>query len=483
MHKSFFYLFFLSLAGVLLTAKFGGNDIWRWIGLCAGLAPLCIYHFILYRKKIVSATEVDSIYYFGFLVTVVTLVATALSIGLEKDPLKVSSVLVQFALGLVATGYALFARLHLLTKLNSQAETDVVDSTEKLAKSIEKVAGEFDRAGHHVTAFVDLTQQRMTEMEHKLQLAEHTFESKLNTAALAFNDALAQTAANSLGKTAGVVDEATRQFSSSISSVMEEIGRVQNEAEAISFARAAERIAIFSQSMESSIGSITSKVTSASEGSAAAIAELTASARKTQKLAEQIAQRLGSLGKVETLLSTIEKTATALEEISKTASNTSDSISSLGEKLSQAEEGVRKNLTAPLSSIGLSEVLKNTIGTLGQLEGAASSLLSSISDQTKHFNAFAPELFRQVRGTTGETLSTFDSLNAALISATSGLNSIGGKVSALEELGPAAALAVHQLKALAVSASQSARNVSSSQGYLPSESHGPQQSIAAATIG
>lgn len=479
MHKYFFHLFFVSLAGVLLAAKFSDTSV-QWLGLGAGLAPLIVYHFILFREKTVSATEVDSIYYFGFLVTVVTLVVTALSIGLKGGSLNVSSVLVQFALGLVATGYALFARLHLLTKLNSQ---DVVDATEKLAKSVEKVAGEFDRAGHHVTAFVDLTQQRMTKMERTLQLAENTFESKLNTAALAFNDALAQTAANSLGKTAGVVDEATRQFSSSISSVMDEIGRIQNEAEAISFARAAERIDIFSQSMESSIGSITSKVAAASDDSASAIAELTASARKTQKLTEQIAQRLGSLGKIETLLSTIEKTAIALEEISKTASATSDSISSLGEKLGQAEEEVRKNLTAPLSSIGLSEALKNTIGTLGQLEGAASSLLSSISDQTKYFNAFAPELFRQVRGTTGETLSTFDSLNAALISATSGLNSIGGKVSALEELGPAAALAVHQLKALAVSASQSARNVSSSQGDLPSESHGPQQSIAAATIG
>ena len=280
-----------------------------------------------------------------------------------------------------------------------------------------------------------------------------------------------------------MVKKAVRRFSSAISSVIEEVGRVRSEAEAISFAKAAERIENFSKSMESSISSITSQVTSASEVSAAAIKELTTVTSKTQKITESFTLHLGSLGKMETLLATIENTATALEEISKTATTTSDSISSLGEKIGQAEEEVRKNLTAPLSSVELSEALKNTVGTLGQLEGAAALLLSSINDQTEHFKAYAPELLKQVRGTTGETLRTFDSLNAALISATSGLNSIGGKVSALEEIGPAAALAVHQLKALAVSASQGARNVASSQGGIPGEPHEPQPSIAVGTVG
>jgi hypothetical protein len=556
MHKSFFPLFVLSLAGVLSTAIFGQTHA-RWIGLGAGLLPLVIYHFILLKKKTVSATEVDSIYYFGFLVTVVTLVATALSIGLEEGRLNVSTVLVQFALGLVATGYALFSRLHLLTKLNSQAETDVVDATERLAKSVEKVAEEFDRAGHHVTAFVDLTQQRMVEMERNLQLkyasAASAFEHKLNEAALSFNGALAKTAEESLGKATLVVDEATKRFASAISLVMDEIGRVQVEAEAISFAKAAERIDSFSKAMESSIDSITAKVVSASDASAAAISELTTAAKKTQKLADQIAHNLESLDKLNSLLSTIENARKALSSISDTAANTGTSIASLGEKLRQAEDLVSTNLTAPLSSAGLSEAVKNTVSTLGQLQDAAATILSSINEHSEPLRAYAPELLRQLR-VTGETLHTFDSLagglklsmngfefllkeanatvtttaaaigamegmpaefsfavsrltegltvleaqaaslsrtmverqsplDSALKSATSGLNLVRDQVSSLEELGPAAAMVVRQLKALAVSASKGVRSVESSQAGLSNEMRESPSTIPVGIIG
>jgi hypothetical protein len=441
MHKSFFYLFFISLTGVLITALVGGqSNLWRLTGLVAGLAPLVIYHFILYRKKTVSATEVDSIYYFGFLVTVVMLVAAALSIGLsDQSKLDINKVLVQFSLGLVATGYALFSRLQLLTKLNTQ--TDVLDSTEKLAKSIEKVAGEFDRAGYHVTAFVELTQQRMSEMERGLQMrsevAANAFEKKLNDAALAFNSATE----DSLGKAYGVLDTAIRHFSTAISSVSKDVARIQSESESISFVKTADRIEGFSKSMESTIESITSEVALVSESSVAAISELTASARRTQQLAQEITQSLESLSKLESLLATIEKTTSALEEFSTTTLNTGSAISLLGENIGHADAEIIKQ---PATFVGLGDVVASLAQGLSALETQTASLSKTMTE-------------RQLP------------LDAALLSATSGFNSIGEQVSTLAELGSTTTLVVQQLNAIALAASQAADKISGSQESFSGE--------------
>jgi predicted nucleic acid-binding Zn-ribbon protein len=441
MHKSFFYLFFISLAGVLITALMGTH--WQWVGLAAGLAPLVIYHFILYRKQSVSATEVDSIYYFGFLVTVVMLVAAALSIGLSESKLEIPKVLVQFSLGLVATGYALFSRLQLLTKLNTQI--DVLDSTDKLAMSIERVAGEFDRAGYHVTAFVEVTQQRMTEMEHNFQLrseaAANAFEEKLNASALAFNEATK----DSLGKAYSVLEEAIENFTTAIASVSKDVARIQDESESISFVKAADRIDDFSKAMKSSIESITNEVSSASQSSVTAITELTASAKKTQILAEQIAKSLESLNKLEDLMLTIGNTSSALESISKSALDTGNSISTLGNKINHAEEDLRKHLAAPSIYSGLGEAIASLSQGMAVFESQAASLSKIMEEQHIPFDS-------------------------ALKSATNGLKSIGDQVSSLEEIGPSAIMVVQQLKAIAASASLMSDKISGIKETLPSES-------------
>jgi hypothetical protein len=375
MHKSFFPLFFLSLAGVISTAIFARNN-WMWGGLCAGLAPIVIYHIILRREKNVSATEVDSIYYFGFLVTVVTLVVTALSIGLEKGHLDINSVLVKFALGLIATGYALFARLHLLTKFSSQAENDVVEATENLAKSVEKVAQKFDQAGHHVTAFIEQTEQRM-------QQAANSYQNQLNEAAVAFNKTLADSAAVSLSNTYHTIDTAVHKFSMTISSIMDQSVRIQAEAESISFARAALCIEDFSNEMVASLEFVTAQAIAASESGADAIIELNNVMKKTLKTTESFTFHLEAMAKIETLLSIIKSTTSALEDMSKTAACTSDSISSLGQNIDQSEQAVRQNVTEPLSASGLSEVMGRLTDEFQVVEAQAVSLARMIAQRQK----------------------------------------------------------------------------------------------------
>lgn len=84
-----------------------------WFGL-APVLPLIAYH-ILYlstRRKPLRSDEVDSVYYFGFLITVAALAATAIEIAIAPAG-QLQPVLLKFGAGLFATGYAVIARLHL----------------------------------------------------------------------------------------------------------------------------------------------------------------------------------------------------------------------------------------------------------------------------------------------------------------------------------------------------------------------------------
>lgn len=83
----------------------------------AGLLPLVWYHLGILRPLVSRGAgndAVDSVYYFGFLVTLGALAFGALGTSLAGgSDVDVKQVVGQFALGLIATGYAIVARLHL----------------------------------------------------------------------------------------------------------------------------------------------------------------------------------------------------------------------------------------------------------------------------------------------------------------------------------------------------------------------------------
>lgn len=87
------------------------------------LLPLVAYHFYLagwlaflfQPREIPGDAEIDSVYYIGFLITVMELAASA--VILFRDPAAgAQPILIRFSVGLIATGYAVVARLHLQSK-------------------------------------------------------------------------------------------------------------------------------------------------------------------------------------------------------------------------------------------------------------------------------------------------------------------------------------------------------------------------------
>lgn len=81
-----------------------------------GIGPLVYYHLKILvpaTKHGLSPTGIDSVYYFGFLITVVALAISAIHIASNAEQTSIGTVVLHFGLGLFATGYAVFARMHL----------------------------------------------------------------------------------------------------------------------------------------------------------------------------------------------------------------------------------------------------------------------------------------------------------------------------------------------------------------------------------
>ena len=122
---------FVSLAFVVLLITsffllkiFGGHYIQS---VMAGALPLSLYFLIVFSvRNRISKNQIDTVYYFGFLITILTLGLSAYEFK-SDGVIDISSITKQFSVGLIATGVALIYRLILIS-----TESRVDDSTEEI---------------------------------------------------------------------------------------------------------------------------------------------------------------------------------------------------------------------------------------------------------------------------------------------------------------------------------------------------------------
>jgi ABC-type transporter Mla subunit MlaD len=100
-------------------------------------ASLAVYHRALSRiEGSLTTRDVDSVYYAGFLITLLVLIASVyeLSAVQTSDRELISLIASKFALGLLVTGYGLFARINLQKRLLD--EESMLDGLNRYADSI-----------------------------------------------------------------------------------------------------------------------------------------------------------------------------------------------------------------------------------------------------------------------------------------------------------------------------------------------------------
>jgi len=169
-------------------------DLNPLFAMAGALAPLAYYHLgylTPQAQKGLSHAAIDSVYYFGFLVTVSALGISAVSIANGAAGQDINLVVYQFGVGLIATGYAVLARLH----LNSIARVDDV-SPEALMdryikRSVELVTN-VEMASEQLSAFSTAIVQKTVETA---EAARHTTEQAMLESARLFQDEMRSTLA------------------------------------------------------------------------------------------------------------------------------------------------------------------------------------------------------------------------------------------------------------------------------------------------
>lgn len=179
------------------------------LAMAGAIAPLAYYHLgflVPQAQKGLSHAAIDSVYYFGFLITVSALGVSAMSIANGAVGQDINLVVYQFGVGLIATGYAVIARLHLnsIARVDEASPEALMDRYIK--RSVELVTN-VEMASEQLSAFSTAIVQRTADTA---EAARHTTEKAMLESARLFQDEMRSTltaAKESLTTIRGLVSE------------------------------------------------------------------------------------------------------------------------------------------------------------------------------------------------------------------------------------------------------------------------------------
>lgn len=191
----FAYGLIASLIGLTIAT------VWQWGPFAVfgvGLIPLIAYHIYLGLKvkQNISQNTIDSVYYFGFIVTIMTLglstiwysIPEGTSLGgieiMPKGKKNVLTIAYQFGLGLFATAYALFARMQLMATSERFEENDPAALIDEYVSKV-----------RHVVAQIELSATSFQQFSESIEArTRHAVETSVTDATVAFRDAVVRTA-------------------------------------------------------------------------------------------------------------------------------------------------------------------------------------------------------------------------------------------------------------------------------------------------
>lgn len=124
-------LMILGLSSLCLLVGATAWNVPAWAAVGAAVVPLIIYHIVFLRRKAkegLSQHAIDSVYYFGFLITIFALGLSAVALASRGVEGNLTQIAAQFGCGLLATGYAVFARVD-LTAVSALADGKSYEET------------------------------------------------------------------------------------------------------------------------------------------------------------------------------------------------------------------------------------------------------------------------------------------------------------------------------------------------------------------
>lgn len=174
---------------VILTVALSLVQVNAALIFLGGIAPLVYYFIALLRlsKHGISQTATDSIYYFGFIVTIAALAASVLRVafyGFEGD---LSQIIAQFGVGLLATGLALVFRMVLVAKMESLNAKDLTEQIEEYVLRIKDVVAKVETSASDFEALSATLRERT---EHVAEETESAFCETMLASQTAFRETM-----------------------------------------------------------------------------------------------------------------------------------------------------------------------------------------------------------------------------------------------------------------------------------------------------
>ncbi|MDR5834569.1 hypothetical protein [Caballeronia sp. LZ034LL] len=184
-------VFIMAMTGAALAAT--ASVVLNWpvpVVLICELLPLCLYFSVLYRfgKNGLSHTAIDSVYYFGFIITILSLAGSVMRVwmfGIEKD---LSSLIAQFGVGLLATGLALVFRLVLTARVESLNAKDLSQTIDEYVQRIDGIAVKVEMSA---ASFEGLSQSLQDRTRTVVESVHEECKSSMRSAAASFSESIA----------------------------------------------------------------------------------------------------------------------------------------------------------------------------------------------------------------------------------------------------------------------------------------------------
>jgi len=183
-----------------------------WGAMVISSIPLLWYHMGYLAPRAsqgLPQAAIDSVYYFGFLVTIAALGVSAVSLAMSGGSEPINNIAYQFGLGLLATGYAVLARMHLASVARSLDETTAEVVMDKYVQRSRELVMNVELAS---SQFVELSRNLMAKTNEAVDSSRLSAEKSMLEVARLFDEQLRGTLASAnqgLAELRGMMSEAT----------------------------------------------------------------------------------------------------------------------------------------------------------------------------------------------------------------------------------------------------------------------------------
>lgn len=400
------------------------------------MAPLVWYHLAYLRRfagEGISQPAVDSVYYYGFLVTIGALGVTALELSIRGVSGDMTAVAFQFGLGLLATGYAVWARIHLtassrlLDEANlEEAMNRYVERSRELVSTVELATASFD---NYATTVIQKSELFASRVEVQTQTAIDAAAEQLRGAVAGMAEesrlALADLRGIINDTTFGAERDALRAGVTAMVGTVNELSASLTELKANSSASA------------SAVGSLAGGLGEVTTQSASAASGLETLGRKDgilESFGDAVAQsraRIGELGL------SADVAAVSVTTLSDRLSASADSVASFATSARQGAGAFAKLDAGSASIAALADGLGRAAEGLGAAGDAATgsrtsfdelgARLAELGDTLRHLNE---ALVDSTGGLKDSMIATSDALDRSLQQAIERTDSLSGVLNA-----------------------------------------------------